>query len=56
VTGLHPRVTLLLSGLIVVLGVILVIETALAGGGLGYLFGTMLALAGAFRIYLTRRA
>ena len=54
-TGLNPRLTMLLSGLLVVLGVVLVVETALAGGGVGYLIGTMLALAGAVRIYLTRR-
>jgi hypothetical protein len=53
--GLHARATLFFSSLLVLLGVALVVETALAGGGVGYLLGTLLALAGGLRVYLTRR-
>lgn len=52
---LPARTTVFLSSLLVVLGVVLVVETALAGGGVGYLLGVMLALVGALRVYLTRR-
>jgi len=56
VTGLYVRATIVLSSLLVLLGVGLVLETALAGGGgVGYLLGTLLALAGALRVYLTTR-
>lgn len=54
--GLHARTTTVLSGLLVLLGLVLVVETALAGGGVGYLLGAMLALAGALRLFLSRRA
>lgn len=50
-----PAVTLLLSGLLVALGVVLIVETALVDGQLGYLLGGLLVLAGALRIYLTVR-
>jgi hypothetical protein len=53
--GLHARATLFFSSLLVLLGLALVVETALAGGGVGYLLGTLLALAGGLRVYLTRR-
>jgi hypothetical protein len=53
---LQARTTIFLSGLLVALGIVLVIETTLAGGGaVGYLLGAMLALVGAFRVYLARR-
>jgi uncharacterized membrane protein HdeD (DUF308 family) len=52
---LRRRVTVLLSGLLVVLGAVLVVETALAGGGIGYVFGALLVLAGAGRLYVSRR-
>ena len=55
-TGLDPRITLVLSAVVVVLGVAIVVETALAGGGIGYLLGALLALAGALRHVLARRA
>jgi hypothetical protein len=55
VTGLHARATLFFSSLLVLLGVALVVETALAGGGVGYLLGSLLALVGALRLYLTWR-
>jgi hypothetical protein len=53
---LQARTTIFLSGLLVALGILLVIETTLAGGGaVGYLLGAMLALVGALRVYLARR-
>jgi hypothetical protein len=48
----------ILSALLLVLGVAVVVRTAVAGGGilaLGYVLGTLLMLAGALRLYLSRR-
>jgi hypothetical protein len=52
---LRRRTTAVLSSLMVVLGIALCVETAFAGGGIGYLFGALLALAGAGRLYLLYR-
>ena len=44
-----------LSWVLVVLGVVILVRTAVAGGGvgaLGYIFGGGLLLAGALRLYL----
>jgi hypothetical protein len=50
------RATAAVSVLIVVLGLILLGETALAGGGTtGYLLGGLFILAGLGRLYLSRR-
>lgn len=50
------RATTAVSGLIIVLGVILVIETAIVGGGTtGYVLGALFVLAGAGRLYLASR-
>ena len=50
------QATAAVSGLIVLLGLILLGETAIAGGGAtGYLLGALFVLAGLGRIYLTRR-
>jgi hypothetical protein len=48
--------TLVLSGLLVVLGVAIVVRTLAAGvgGGLGLLIGTLFVLAGGLRLYLQR--
>jgi hypothetical protein len=51
-------VTKILSALLIVLGVAVVVRTALAGGGalaLGYVLGVLLAGAGALRLYLSAR-
>lgn len=53
--GARSASTLAFSALLVVLGVAILVETAIVGGSLGYLLGTLLALAGALRIYLVRR-
>jgi hypothetical protein len=53
----RARATTAVSALIVVLGVILLVETAIAGGGTtGYLLGGLFIVAGAGRFYLSRRA
>lgn len=49
---------LLLAVLLVALGVAMVVQTAIHGGsGLayGYVFGPLLVLAGALRLYVSRR-
>lgn len=48
--------TLALSALLVVLGVVILVETAIVGGSLGYVLGGLLTLAGGLRIYLVRRS
>jgi hypothetical protein len=52
---LRLKVTTVLSVLMVVLGVALLVETALLGGGIGYLLGGLLVVAGAGRLYVSRR-
>jgi hypothetical protein len=52
---LRRRTTAVLSSLMVVLGIALCVETAFAGGWIGYLFGALLALAGAGRLYVLYR-
>lgn len=53
--NIRAWLTSALSGLVVVLGVVLIVETALVGGGVGYLLGALLVLAGGLRIYLSGR-
>jgi hypothetical protein len=36
------------------IGIALVVETAIAGGGIGYLFGVLFMAAGAGRLYVLR--
>ena len=54
-TGAPTRVTIVLSSLLVLLGIGLVVETALVGGGVGYLLGVLFVLAGGLRLYLSSR-
>lgn len=49
------KITVVLSVLMVVLGIALLIETAVLGGGIGYVFGGLLVLAGAGRLYVSFR-
>ena len=51
----RARATLVLSGLLVALGLALIVETALLGGGLGILLGVLFVLAGGLRLYLSSR-
>lgn len=47
--------SLLLSLVLAGLGVAMIVATARAGGGIGYLFGSLFVAAGAGRLYLLRR-
>jgi hypothetical protein len=49
------RATVALSALLALLGLALVIETAVLGGGIGYVLGGVLLLAGVGRLYLSSR-
>ena len=49
------QATAAVSLLIVVLGVVLLAETAVEGGSLGYPLGVLFVLAGLGRLYLSRR-
>ncbi|HEX7254723.1 MAG TPA: hypothetical protein VF236_02235 [Gaiellaceae bacterium] len=50
--------TIALAWLLIVLGVIVILRTAAAGvgGGLGFLLGVLLVVAGGLRLYLQRAA
>jgi hypothetical protein len=55
---LHRAGTMLLSALMVVVGVAIVVRTLAAGGGalaVGLLLGVLFVLAGAGRLWVTRR-
>ncbi|MBA3365455.1 MAG: hypothetical protein H0U03_06665 [Actinobacteria bacterium] len=52
---LQVKATVLVSALLAVIGIVLIVETALLGGGMGFLLGAMFLLAGGLRIYLLRR-
>jgi hypothetical protein len=49
------RVTRIFSGLLLALGVALIVETAVLGGGIGLLLGALFVLAGGLRLYLSLR-
>ncbi len=49
----RSRATLVLSALLVVLGLVVIVETAVLGGGIGVVLGVLLVLAGALRSYVT---
>jgi hypothetical protein len=54
--GLRNRATAAVSALIVVLGLILLAETAIVGGGVaGYALAVLFILAGVGRLYLSIR-
>jgi fucose permease len=55
VTGTRARATVVLSAVLVLLGVVLVVETAIVGGVFGYLLGALFVLAGGLRLYLSSR-
>ena len=42
----------ILSGVLVLIGLVLLVETALLGGGIGFLLGALFVLAGGARLYL----
>jgi hypothetical protein len=49
------RATIVFSALLLVLGVILLVETAILGGGIGLLLGALFVLGGGLRLYLSLR-
>jgi hypothetical protein len=49
------RATIALSAALALVGLALIVETALLGGGIGFLLGAVLLLAGAGRLYLSLR-
>ena len=49
----RTRATIALSLALVALGVALIVETALLGGGIGYVLGGLFVLAGGGRLYLS---
>jgi hypothetical protein len=51
---MRPGATVAFSAVLAALGLLLVVETALVGGGVGYLLGVLFVLAGALRAYMTR--
>jgi hypothetical protein len=53
--GLPLLATLVLSGLIALLGLVLIVETAIVDGTLGFLLGTLLLAAGGLRLVLVLR-
>jgi hypothetical protein len=51
-----PRsATVMISAVLVILGIAILVETAIVGGGIGYLLGVLFASAGALRLYLSVR-
>jgi uncharacterized membrane protein HdeD (DUF308 family) len=52
---MRTRATLALSAVLVVLGVVLLAETALVGGTIGYVLGVLFVAAGIGRFYLASR-
>ena len=52
---MYRRMVLSTSGLMVLLGVVLIVETIAVGGAIGYLLGGLFVGAGGLRIWLMRR-
>jgi hypothetical protein len=50
---MRARATLAVSAVMVGLGLVLIAETALVGGTIGYLLGVLFVVGGAGRAYLT---
>jgi hypothetical protein len=49
------RATAVVSALLILVGIVLIAETAYFGGGIGYALGAVVVLAGAGRLYLSLR-
>jgi hypothetical protein len=49
------RATRIFSGALVAIGLVLIVETAVLGGGVGLLLGALFLLAGGLRLYLSFR-
>jgi hypothetical protein len=48
--------TIVLSALMAVLGVVLIVQTAVLGGSLGFLIGALFLAAGGLRLFLVLRS
>ena len=55
VNSARGRATAILSFVLVAIGAALIVETAVLGGGIGYLLGVLFAVAGGLRLYLSSR-
>jgi hypothetical protein len=55
VTGFRAASTLVFAVVFVGIGLALIVETAILGGGIGYLIGLLFVAAGAGRFYVTWR-
>jgi hypothetical protein len=53
--GMSSGTTGLLSVVLLVLGLALIVRTASLGGGIGYVLGVVLTLAGGLRLYFLVR-
>jgi hypothetical protein len=53
--GVYRRGTLVFGIVAVVLGIAIVVQTARAGGGVGYVIGVLFAALGVGRVYLLLR-
>ena len=51
----YGAATAVLALVFIGIGIALVVETTVAGGGIGYLFGVLFVAAGAGRLYLLLR-
>jgi hypothetical protein len=51
----RAQATRIFSGILVLVGLALLIETAALGGGIGLLLGALFVLAGGLRLYLSFR-
>ena len=51
---MHAPATIVLSVLLVALGIGIIVRTAMLGGGIGFLFGAIVACAGVARLYYSR--
>ncbi len=51
----HRGFSTVLAVLAIVIGTALIVETALLGGGVGYVFGLLFVALGAGRLYLLRK-
>jgi hypothetical protein len=55
VEKLRAPATILLSAAVVLLGLVLIVETAMVGGSLGFVLGPLFLVAGALRLTLVLR-
>jgi hypothetical protein len=51
----RARATVVFSALLLLIGIALIVETAVLGGGIGLLLGALFVLAGGLRLYLSSR-